>query len=564
MGAYDSIDELVSDYMSVDIPDEEEGRKEEPQKKLNRKILSIVDSHRSEMSDETENLISKSLEGVFSEGVDVSTDIANRKRAEAMLNLLSFTVHPYTRADLDRAKRAMDRSHEGLDEIKNYFLDEIASSVMTGATPHPVLLVGAPGCGKTSLASSLASALKAQGSALIPLSGKSATFELAGNDKGWRSADFGLILMAFLQAGSLNPIIIFDELDKIGDNHSYSRADSAFLDLLQPERARFFTDAFMSLPVDVSKAWFIFTANTLEGIPEPILDRLRILEVHPYGFSQLVKIAKRLVDQRNSNGNLTLNFTKKAIQELVWYRYMGAWSVRPIAEAVERIYAFSSRKAMESGEREMNITVDEVRTVVKSPSSLPDLVSSFSYTSGVVSAIGLAGDQGFLTPVEAKITGGSVHEIIVTGLVEQMMGEGASVAYEVVDSWQRKRSGQGLGLVTVNYCYSFRKRGDSASLATALALVSDLTGKPVRKGLAITGALSLKGNVLPVGGVIPKIVGAARQGADEVLVPEANRKDFEDVPSSLLPSIRITWVSSFEEAVEKVFSRERKQAERSA
>ena len=505
--------------------------------------------YRSNMSRETVNVILSSWESVMRNSADGIEEGICTKRWQLMSRLLSFKAPAFTKKDLKKAGTMMNLTHEGLGKLKKFLLDEMAGSIMCKKSPRPVLLVGPPGCGKTSLAVSLASAFPEKGHAVISLAGKDAAFELMGADQGWRAATFGLILQGFARAGSLSPVIIFDELDKTGTSDSHGRVESAFLDLLQPERARLFTDSYMALPVDVSKAWFIFTANTLQGIPEPVLDRLSVFEMDSYSFDDMKRIAERLVQKLNASSSCHLNFSPEAIGRIVLSRYASGWSVRPLEEAIERVFADKAAGILAKRDcKRLEVQEDDVIRVIEKEGML-NLISNFSYSPGTVTCIALVGDGGCLFPVEAHSFQRGNAEVKVTGLVENVMLESANIAYDLASLWLERNKRIVLSSVTVNYTYSFHKRGDSASLATALAIVSDATGCSVRKTLAVTGAVSLTGNVLPVGGVIMKIIAASRQGADEIMLPEACRIEVESVPEGLLPRVRLSYVRSFDEAV---------------
>ena len=391
---------------------------------------------------------------------------------------------------------------------------------------------------------------------MISLAGKDAAFELSCVDQAWRACTFGLILKAFLQAGSMSPVIIFDELDIIGQSDAHSRADSAFLDLLQPERAILFTDAFMALPIDASNAWYIFTANTLQGIPAPLLDRLSIFQMDDYSFDDLMEIAERVIRDRNRTARRKLGFSKKAKRRLVYSCFGANTSVRPLKEAIDRVYASKAKLALSSDSSEpIRVGEDDIGEAVFHNVEFPDLAKDFIYSPGVISGISVMAGRGFILPVEARNVHSPLREVKVTGLVEQVMLESANIAYDLADSYSHRHIDMNLEAVTVNYTYSIQKRGDSASLATALAIISDLSGIAVPKTTAVTGAVSLTGNVLPVGGVLAKISGAALQGARKIIIPAANRKDAEDVPPSILPDVDIIFVSTFEEAIERTFPR---------
>ena len=512
------------------------------------RILRKLESSACQMSRITVERIRAMWNTVIkSEGSD---DDVNKKRLQILSQFADMKAVAFRAPDISRAQKTMNASHSGMDKLKSFLLDEIASSAANGRSPHPLLLVGSPGCGKTSLALSLASAFPERGSALISMSGKSAAFELCGSDQSWRASDCGLIIKAFLQAGSLSPVIVFDELDKAGTSDTHSRADSVFLELLERESARLFTDNFLSLPVDVSNGWFIFTANTLAGIPEPLLDRLSVFFMEPYSYEELLCIARSIVTRLNKSAKCPLRFPDPVIRRLVLSSFGTSSSVRPLQQDIERIFALKAREALSSKRKTVLEASEEEINKILNRNEYPDLVKDFIYSPGIVSGIGIAGDRGFMQPVEARNIRSSFREIKVTGMVEKVMSESADIAYELADAYASQHLGRSLEAVTVNYTYSFHKGGDSASLATALAIISDLLSISADKSTAVTGALSLKGMVLPVGSILAKIEGAANQGAVKIILPEGNRKEVESVPAQLLPDTELVYVSTFDEAVE--------------
>ncbi len=511
-------------------------------------ILRKLESSACQMSRITVERIRAMWNTVIkSEGSD---DDVNKKRLQILSQFADMKAVAFRAPDISRAQKTMNASHSGMDKLKSFLLDEIASSAANGRSPHPLLLVGSPGCGKTSLALSLASAFPERGSALISMSGKSAAFELCGSDQSWRASDCGLIIKAFLQAGSLSPVIVFDELDKAGTSDTHSRADSVFLELLERESARLFTDNFLSLPVDVSNGWFIFTANTLAGIPEPLLDRLAVFFTEPYSYEELLGIAASIVSRLNRSAKCPVRFPDPVMRKLVLGSYGTSSSVRSLQQNIERVFALKAREALNAKKKKVLEVNNEEINKILNRNEYPDLVKDFIYSPGIVSGIGIAGDRGFMQPVEARNIRSSFREIKVTGMVEKVMSESADIAYELADAYASQHLGRNLEAVTVNYTYSFHKGGDSASLATALAIISDLLSISADKSTAVTGALSLKGMVLPVGCILAKIEGAANQGAVKIILPEGNRKEVESVPSQLLPSAELVYVSTFDEAVE--------------
>ncbi len=308
-----------------------------------------------------------------------SDDDVNKKRLQILSQFADIKAVAFRAHDISRAQKAMNASHSGMDKLKSFLLDEIASSAANGRSPHPLLLVGSPGCGKTSLALSLASAFPERGSVLKSMSGKSAAFELCGSDQSWRASDCGLIIKAFLQAGSLSPVIVFDELDKAGTSDTHSRADSVFLELLERESARLFTDNFLSLPVNVSNDWFIFTANSLSGIPEPLLDRLTVFFMEPYSYEELLRIAESIVARLNKSAKCPVHFSVSVMRKLVLCSYGTSSSVRPLQQNIERIFALKAREALSVKRKTVLEVSNEEINKILNRNEYSDLVKDFIY-----------------------------------------------------------------------------------------------------------------------------------------------------------------------------------------
>ena len=341
------------------------------------RILRKLESSACQMSRMTVERIRAMWNTVIkSEGSD---DDVDKKRLQVLSQFADMKAVPFTAHDISRAQKEMNATHLGMEKLKTFMLDEIASAAANGRSPHPLLLVGSPGCGKTSLALSLASAFPERGSALISMSGKSAAFELCGSDQSWRASDFGLIIKAFLQAGSLSPVIVFDELDKAGTSDTHSRADSVFLELLERESARLFTDNFLSLPVDVSNGWFIFTANTLAGIPEPLLDRLTVFFMEPYSYEELLRIAESIVARLNKSAKCPVHFSVSVMRKLVLCSYGTSSSVRPLQQNIERIFALKAREALSVKRKTVLEVSNEEINKILNRNEYSDLVKDFIY-----------------------------------------------------------------------------------------------------------------------------------------------------------------------------------------
>lgn len=476
------------------------------------------------------------------------------KRKNLIFKLVDLKKNPYTKADYTRAKIAMDNSHEGLEYLKSALLNEVSSAIVMNKTPRPILLVGSPGSGKTSLCVSLAKGLR-KSYDIISLSGMAGTFMLKGNDPQWKGATEGKIINAFVKTESLSPIIIFDELDKLGDSTGYGKAADAFLDLLEDDRKKEFVDDFLSLPFDCSSAWTIFTANTLEGIPEPLLDRLRIIEMKRYELSDLEKITKRLIEKMNYTigPSRYIEFDDEAVKALAIKKGMHNYSVRPIRDAVEKIFAIKSSTFLKDGRiHALRVDAKTIEDTLKEDDINIIERKEEYFDPGMINGIAVSGTLAYLSPVEVKIVKGR-SGLSVYGLCEKMTNENACIAYELADSYIRRNYGEMLEETSINYIASIRRNGDSAGLATALAILSEYTSTPVREDIAVTGAITMKGIVLPVGGVVTKLQGMFSCGIKDVIIPEANRKEAHEVEKFFKNKMKIHYVSTFEEAVSIIF-----------
>lgn len=494
----------------------------------------------------------KLLKGYIDMFLRNESDDYTVKRKTALYKLVDLKKNPYTRTNYLNARKALDESHEGLEYLKDALLEEVAKAIISKKTPRPLLLVGSPGSGKTSLSISLAKGL-GKGYAVISLSGVSGTFELKGNDQGWKGASHGRIIETFIRTESLSPIIIFDELDKIGKDDKYGKAVDAFLDLLEDDRKVEFVDDFLTLPFDCSNAWLIYTANTLEGIPEPILDRLRIVEMKRYTLKEMERISERIIDKMNREiSPRKLEFDEDAIKTMVLKRGVMNYSVRPLRDAIEKIFSSKASTFITNARlRTQKVTSSDIEGCL----SLPNLQipgSDGALTKpGMVNAIAVNLLSGYLAPLE--VTQSESEYLSVYGSCDDVMKENAYMAFDLVSSFIKEKEERKIPPVNINYITSIPKSGDSAGLATALAILSECKKIPIDPKIAVTGAITLKGAVLPVGLIIAKVYGAMMQKAECIIIPEGNRKELEAVLPQIEGKVEIRYVSSFEEAVKIVF-----------
>ena len=475
------------------------------------------------------------------------TGFYDDEKVEIRNQLTELKTIPFTREDYLRVKLALDRSHEGLEEIKKHILSQIALIIINKQAPKPLLLVGKPGTGKTTLLESVADSL-GKGKAIIQLAGITGSFVLNGNDEGYKNATIGKIIKAFLSSESKNPVIIFDELGKVGISNYNGKTTDALLDILDGQRAMQFVDNYLETPFDASKAWYMLTANSLEGIPEPIMDRCDLMFMPEYTFMEKRMICEKAIKKHNGSSALNMiRFTEKQINTLV-FKY-GA-SIRNLMRTVEnafslyamniieglktdegRIYPYDLFKELTEENQESPFTYK----IKNKPGIAPALAVNESISSGVV------------LPIETIIRKNGPCSISVTGRIGETMMESVEVAINVLTNILNISQ---MGQVMINIPYPIHKEGESAGLAILLALLSSYSQIPLEKNTAITGALTLNGEILPIGGVILKIKTAMENGYTRVLIPSNNYNEVKQYPQSLFKGIKIIAVESVDQAIE--------------
>ena len=333
----------------------------------------------------------------------------------------------------------------------------------------------------------------------------------------------------------------------------YGKAVDAFLDLLEDDRKVEFVDDFLTLPFDCSNAWLIYTANTLEGIPEPILDRLRIVEMKRYTLKEMERISERIIDKMNREiSPRKLEFDEDAIKTMVLKRGIMNYSVRPLRDAIEQIFSSKASTFITNARlKTQKVTSSDIEGCLSLPNlEIPGSDGAIA-KPGMVNAIAVNLLSGYLAPLE--VTQSESEYLSVYGSCDDVMKENAYMAFDLVSSFIKEKEERKIPPVNINYITSIPKSGDSAGLATALAILSECKKIPIDPKIAVTGAITLKGAVLPVGLIIAKVYGAMMQKAECIIIPEENRKELEAVLPQIEGKVEIRYVSSFEEAVKIVF-----------
>jgi len=465
--------------------------------------------------------------------------------------------------DVDVAEKVLDEDHYGLKTVKERIVEHLAVQSLVEKMQGPILcLVGPPGVGKTSLARSIARSI-GRTFVKISLGGVRDEAEIRGHRRTYIGALPGKLIQAMKKAEAINPVILLDEIDKMSTDF---RGDpsSALLEVLDPEQNRFFSDHYMEVEYDLSNVMFITTANSQHTIPLPLLDRLEVINLSGYTEEEKMEITKRhLIPKEVARHGLDENkisFADQAIEDLIRH-YTKEAGVRNLEREVGAVSRKVARKW--AGKNE-----DKTKVVVNSK-KLTDLLGPHKYryqktegTSevGLVNGLAYTETGGDMLTIEVLQLPGK-GKLTVTGKLGDVMQESAQAAMSYVRSRAKL-----LGLASDFYEKvdlhihvpegAIPKDGPSAGITMATALVSCLTGKPVRKDVAMTGEITLRGHVLPIGGLKEKIFAAYRGGVKKILIPHENGKDLRDIPKNILKSVKVVEVSHMDQVLKEAIDAE--------
>ena len=459
------------------------------------------------------------------------------------------------RADVAKAKALLDREHFGLDKVKERILELIAVRQINPDAKGKILcLVGPPGVGKTSIAISVAKAMNRKLSRLS-LGGVRDEADIRGHRKTYIGAMPGRIVDAMIRSGSMNPLLVLDEIDKLSSDMRGDPA-SALLEVLDSEQNYAFRDHFLEIPVDLSRVMFITTANTTDTIPRPLLDRMEVIELNSYTDEEKVEIAKRhlLPKQLKEHGlkRAQLRLSDGALRKMI-SAYTRESGVRVLERQIGRL----CRKAA------MQLVRDDVKRISITEKNLKDFLGVERYTesvhitkdeTGVVNGLAWTEVGGEILEVEVNVMDGS-GKLELTGNLGTVMQESAKTALSCL----RSRS-QTLGIERDFYQTkdihihfpegAVPKDGPSAGIAITTAMLSALTGRKVRGDVAMTGEVTLRGRVLPIGGLKEKTMAALRNGVKTVIIPKENEKDLEEIDRTVRSKLQFIGV----ETVDAVFA----------
>ncbi len=452
--------------------------------------------------------------------------------------------------DIGTAKKTLDRDHYGLDQVKDRILEYLSVRKLNPKMKGPILcFVGPPGVGKTSLGQAIARALKRK-FIRISLGGIRDEAEIRGHRRTYIGALPGRILQCIRQCGSSNPVFMMDEIDKLGADF---RGDpsSALLEALDPEQNTEFSDHYLNLPFDLSKVMFILTANLTDTIPSALLDRMEVVSLSGYTEDEKIAIAKRhlIPRQIKENGLKSRNIiiSHRVISQII-REYTSEAGLRNLEREIGTICRKVARKIAEGKKGPFAIDKNNLPKYLGLAKYYPEMDQE---SSQVGLSTGLAWTQtgGEVMYVEATLIGGK-GELILTGQLGDVMQESARAAL----SYSRAALSKDKMFENVDIhihvpAGAIPKDGPSAGIAMATALISSLTGKLVRNDVAMTGEITLRGRVLPIGGLKEKALGALRAGIKKVIIPEKNKKDISEISANIKRKIKFIPVKNMDEVL---------------
>jgi ATP-dependent Lon protease len=459
--------------------------------------------------------------------------------------------------DLKRAKTILDHNHYGMEKVKERILEYLAVLQLRGDLKSPILcLFGPPGVGKTSLGRSIAEAMKRK-YIRMSLGGLHDESEIRGHRRTYVGAMPGRIIKGIQKAGSSNPVFILDEIDKVSANNYNGDPSSALLEVLDPEQNGTFHDNYLDLDYDLSKVFFIATANDISTIPRPLLDRMELIEVPGYVTEEKIEIAKRhLVPRELKNTGLDkvtpkIKFAKSALEKII-EDYTRESGVRQLEKQINKTLRKEAlRLAMKEPMPEKAISAADIEGILGKQPFSRDIYQGNDY-AGVVTGLAWTAVGGEILFIETSLSKGKGGKLTLTGNLGDVMKESAIIALQYV-----KAHCDSLGVdyrVFDNWNMHIHvpegatpKDGPSAGITIATSIASALTQRKVRKNTAMTGEITLRGKVLPVGGIREKILAAKRAGITDIVICKENKKDIEEIPQNYLKGVTFHYVENVQD-----------------
>ena len=464
---------------------------------------------------------------------------------------IPFGIYTKNSINLEKSRKILDKDQYGLDKVKTRIIESLAVYKRNpGYAGQIICLYGPPGVGKTSIVKSLAKSMN-RNYVRVALGGIHDEAEIRGHRKTYIGAMTGRIIDALIKSGSMNPIILLDEIDKIGNDYK-GDPSSALLEALDPEQNASFTDHYIDFPIDLSKVLFITTANDVSTVSAPLYDRMEVIELNSYTADEKFNIAKKhLIKKELLKHNISPKEFK--ISDAALYRIIDCYTKEAGVRGLEKQISNLCRKAataLEEGETVFRVTPKNLNKYLGIEKYEKDL-SLEKDTVGVVNGLAWTQVGGTMLPIEVSALKGT-GKLELTGNLGDVMKESAKTAV----SYIRYKSDE-YGIDSDFYKTkdihihapeaAISKDGPSAGLAITTAILSELTGIPIKANVAMTGEISLKGRALPIGGLKEKSMAAYKAGCDTVIIPKSNYKDLQEISSEVKQAVKFITVEYFDE-----------------
>lgn len=521
------------------------------------------------LSKEAKEEVTRQLKRLERMHQDTSEAALTRTHVETLL-ALPWGVKSEDNLELKHVSEVLDEDHFGLDQVKERIIEYLAVKKLNPAAKSPIIcFVGPPGVGKTSLGKSIARAMGRKFQR-ISLGGVKDEADIRGHRKTYVGAFPGRLITAIKKAASSNPIIMLDELDKLGSDHRGDPA-SALLEVLDPSQNNSFQDHYLGVEYDLSDVMFIANANTLDTIPGPLKDRLEIIEVSGYSYDEKLSIATQFLVPRQTKENglskWDVTFSKAALQTLI-HGYTRESGLRNLEKQIASVCRKQARKLAEKEEKEVKKGSKAKAAEVKiTPTAVEKLLGPKKYTEdfyhleptpGVALGMAYTRYGGEVLAIEVNSIPADSFKLVLTGQLGDVMKESAQAALSFIRS-NRGALGVTSEALEKNELHvhvpagAIPKDGPSAGTAMATALLSALLGKAPRAKTTMTGEITLLGKVLPIGGVKEKVLAAQREGMDMVILPEKNKANYLNLPMTAKKNLKAEFVKSYWEVFDLMF-----------
>jgi len=463
--------------------------------------------------------------------------------------------------DLEKADAILERDHYGLKEAKERVLDYLAVKKLNPSMKGSILcFAGPPGVGKTSLVKSIAEAMGRK-FVRVSLGGVRDEAEIRGQRRTYIGSMPGKIIKAMKDAGTKNPVMLLDEIDKMSNDYKGDPA-SAMLEVLDPEQNKAFDDHYIDIPYDLSKVFFVATANDLRNVSQPLLDRMEIIELSSYTEYEKLHIAKKfLINQAKEENGLTgldLDISEAIILRII-NEYTREAGVRNLKREIVSLCRKLARDVVEKKWESIVITNELLAKYLGKPKFRPDKMSEREPKIGNVNGLAWTAVGGVTLEVQGVAIPGK-GDLSLTGTLGNVMKESAQVAYTFVKANPQKYKATADDFFEKNNIHlhfpegATPKDGPSAGITIATTIISVVTGKKVKQDIAMTGEITIRGEVLAIGGVKEKVIGAHRAGIYEVILPDDNRVDESDIPEEVSKNMKIHFVKTYDDVEKLVFS----------